>query len=191
MNIVTQPTLTPEDLLRMPEGDHYELVDGRLVEEQMSLWSSYVAGRTYFLLSQFNDAACLGWVLPDASYQCFPAGRVRVRRPDVSFLLLARMPVNQATEEGHIRVAPDLAVEVVSPNDLIYELDRKLLDYFDAGIPLVWVINPDARIVWVHHRGTIRLLRETDDLTGEDVLPGFRCPVRDLFVPPVPPADTP
>src|SRR5262249_4625054 len=91
MNIETRPTLTPEDLLRMPDGDRYELVDGQLVEEQMSLWSSYVAGQVYWLLSQFNAAARLGWVLPETGYQCFPAGRVRVRRPDVSFLPLARM----------------------------------------------------------------------------------------------------
>nr|MCU0875078.1 Uma2 family endonuclease [Pirellulaceae bacterium] len=63
----------PEDLLTMPDGDRFELVDGQLVERNKSKWSSYVAGNTYQLLRNLCDANHLGWVyLGGASYQCFP-----------------------------------------------------------------------------------------------------------------------
>src|SRR5262249_22122716 len=100
-----------------------------------------------------------------------------------SFLRLARLSVEQATAHGHLRIAPDLAVEVVSPNDLVYEVDAKVQEYLKAGTQRVWVINPEVRSVEVHRPdapGTI--LREQDDLDGEDVLPGFRCRVGDLFL---------
>ncbi|HZT81879.1 MAG TPA: Uma2 family endonuclease, partial [Gemmataceae bacterium] len=87
-----------------------------------------------------------------------------------------------------IRVTPDLAVEVVSPNDLACEVEEKLLEYLNANVPLVWVVYPQSRTVHVYHPdGLGRLLREQDELTGENILPGFRFPVRDLFVPPTPP----
>lgn len=92
------------------------------------------------------------------------------------------MPPDQF-EAGHIQVAPDLAVEVVSPNDNHQDLMQKLEDYFSAGIPLVWVVEPELRSVTIYEQGgeTIRRLREADELTGGDVLPGFRCVVGQLF----------
>jgi Uma2 family endonuclease len=177
---------TPEDLLRMPDGDHYELVDGHLVEQNMSFWASYVAGRILNLLLTFCDAHRSGWVSSEGTtYQCFPANPDRVRKADVSFIRLDRLSLAQATAEGHLPIAPDLAVEVLSPNDLAYEVDAKVQDYLSAGVRLVWVVNPLARTVEVHRlRGAGVILRENDELTGEDVLPGFSCRVGDLFLPP-------
>src|SRR5579884_4255259 len=83
---------TPEDLLTMPEGERYELVNGKLVERSMSLWSSYVAGRVYGLLHDYLRGHPLGWLLPEGtSYQCFPHEPLMVRRPDVSFIVLQRL----------------------------------------------------------------------------------------------------
>lgn len=177
---------TPADLLRLPDGGRYELIDDQLVERDMSLWSSYVAGRIYRLLSNHAPADESGWVLPEgASYQCFPDAPNKVRRADVSFIRLERLPLAQATEEGHITIAPDAAVEVMSPNDLAYDVDEKVEDYLRAGVSLVWVVNPKTRTVVVHRRqGIGAVLREDDELSGEDVLPGFRCRVGELFVPP-------
>lgn len=177
---------TPADLLRLPDGERYELIDGQLVERDMSLWSTYVAGRIYRLLSNHAPADQSGWVLPEgASYQCFPDDPTKVRRADVSFIRLERLPLAQATEEGHIPIAPDAAVEVMSPNDLAYDVDEKVEDYRRAGVSLVWVVNPKARTVVVHRRqGVGAVLYEEDELSGEDVLPGFRCRVGELFVPP-------
>ena len=81
-------------------------------------------------------------------------------------------------------IAPDLAVEVISANDLVAELDEKTEEYLAAGIPLVWVIDPEVRTVVIHRGdGTLAKLRENDDLTGESVIPGFHCKVAELFPP--------
>jgi Uma2 family endonuclease len=75
-------------------------------------------------------------------------------------------------------------VEVLSPNDLAYEVDEKVLDYLAARARLVWVINPESRIVRVHRLdGSMSWLTELDYLDGEDVLPGFRHPVSQIFPP--------
>src|SRR5262249_36783129 len=142
---------TPEDLSKMPDGELYELVDGNLVERKMSMLSSYVAGEIYDRLKQFSKAHQPGWVFPEGtSYQCFPSEPERVRRLDASFIRRERLSPERLMQEGHAKIAPDLAVEVVPPNDLAYEVDEKVDDYLDAGIPLVWVVNPRSRTVRVH-----------------------------------------
>jgi len=86
--------------------------------------------------------------------------------------------------EGHIRIVPDLAVEVISANDLAYAVDEKVDEYETAGVQLIWIVNPEMRTVRVHRAdGTVRVLPEKDELDGEHVLPGFRCRVGELFLP--------
>lgn len=173
---------TPEDLLTMPDGDRYELVNGQLVEREMSGLSSLVGSETNRLLGNVARPAQLGWVLQsDASYQCFPHEPGRVRRPDGSFIRRGRISLDQL-ERGHIRIAPDLAIEVTSPNELADEIDEKVEDYLRAGVHLVWVISPATRTVRIHRPdGSDTRLHEVDELTGEDVLPGFSCRVGELF----------
>ncbi len=79
-------------------------------------------------------------------------------------------------------IPPDLAVEVIFPGDVHYQTDRKTQEYLDAGVPLVWTINPDIRTVLIHRAdGSIVGVRESGELDGEGVIAGFRCPVADLF----------
>src|SRR5262249_28070605 len=86
---------------------------------------------------------------------------------------------------GDIRVVPDLVVEVVSPNETVYELDGKVEQYLAVGVRLVWVVNPATRLVIVHRQdGSMAKVREGQHLEGEDVVPGFRCLVRDILLPP-------
>jgi Uma2 family endonuclease len=128
-------------------------------------------------------------VFPEGtSFQCFPDEPDKVRRADVSFIRFGRLTREQPPE-GHIRLAPDLAVEVVSPNDLAYDVDSKVEDYLQAGVRLVWVVNPVTRTVRVHRPdGPGATLRADDELTGGDVLPGFSCRIRELFILPQPAA---
>lgn len=140
---------TPEDLLAMPEAKNYELVDGRLVERNMGAESSWIGGRLHSRLDLFCDEHGLGWVWPaDNGYQCFPHAPQLVRRPDVSFIRAGRLPGGQLPK-GHVRIPPDLVVEVVSPNDLVYEVEEKVDDYQKAGVPLIWVIHPENRTVFI------------------------------------------
>jgi Uma2 family endonuclease len=187
-DIATQTKYTPEELLKMPDGDRYELVDGNLVEHPMSFWSSYVGGVLVWRLSNHCYPNQLGWVQPEGTtYQCFPHKPEQVRKADVSFIRLDRMSFVQATKEGHTTIAPDLAVEVVSPTDVAYDLDEKVEDFLKAGVRLVWVVHPVTRTVQIHRlNGSVGQLGEHDELSGEDVLPGFGCRVGDLFLPPVP-----
>ncbi|MGA7498938.1 MAG: Uma2 family endonuclease, partial [Isosphaeraceae bacterium] len=133
---------TPEDLLAMPDGKNYELVDGRLVERNIGAESSWIGGRIYLRLSLFCDEHQSGYVWPaDNSYQCFAHAPKLVRRPDVSFIRAGRLS-GVELPKGHVRIPPDLAIEVISPNDLASELDEKVEDYQKAG--LVWVIHPES-----------------------------------------------
>jgi Uma2 family endonuclease len=183
--VAVKPRYTPADLLAMPDGDRYELVDGELVERRMGWNASWIGGRLHFFLSAHCEANPVARVAPaDAGYQCFPEDPNRVRRPDVSLLRLERLPAH-ADLEGYCPVAPDLAAEVVSPNDLYYEVEEKVAEYLRAGVRLVWVINPPTRSVRVHRGdGTVTDLGPDDELNGEDIVPGFRCRVGDLFVAP-------
>jgi Uma2 family endonuclease len=84
--------------------------------------------------------------------------------------------------KGWAKIVPDLVVEVVSPNDTVYELEEKLDDYRKVNVPLVWVINPNSRMVRVHRaNGSVSDLHENDELSGEHVIPGFRCPITDIL----------
>jgi Uma2 family endonuclease len=186
ITVASDKRYTPDDLLTMPDGDHYELVDGRLVEHKMSFWSSCVAGIIFRTLELFCRENRLGWVLTEGtSYQCFPALPGRVRKADVSFIRSQRYSLVQATTEGHCPIAPDLSVEVISPNDTAYEIDEKVRELLDAGVPLMWVVNPEQRTVAIHRAGGPgTILRENDEISGEDVIRGFRSRVGDFMQPP-------
>ena len=108
----------------------------------------------------------------------------------MSFIFQSRLP-DGLLPRGMCKVRPDFVVEVVSPNDTYEEVEEKLADYFDAGVPLIWVVTPKTRTVLVYQAdGTARRLRDADDLTADPVVPGFRVRIADLFPnPPEPPAD--
>lgn len=188
--IATKRQFTPDDLLNMPDSKSYELVSGELVERNVGSESSWVGGRLIIRLGKFCEEIGLGWVFPaDNGYQCFPHDPGRVRRPDVSFVRRGRLP-GEALPKGWCKIVPDLAVEVVSPNDTAYELEEKLEDYRKAGVPLVWVINPNSRIVWViRSDGSVSHLNQENELSGENVIPGFRCAIREILRPQEPVAE--
>ena len=147
MNTLETSKWTPEVLLTMPDGDAYELVDGELVERHMGFRSSRVGGRLFRLLDIHCDREQLGWALPsDAGYQCFPDDPNKVRKPDVSFIRADRLSVRDEPE-GWATIAPDLVVEVISPNELFEAVAIKVNEYLAAGVPLVWVIDTATRKV--------------------------------------------
>jgi Uma2 family endonuclease len=182
--VAAKARYTPEELLEMPDGKNYELVAGQLVERNMGAESSWVGGELFVRLWQHCEKHKLGRLFPaDNGYQCFPYDPGLVRKPDVSFIRHGRLPGDELPK-GWVKIPPDLAVEVVSPGDLAYKLDEKLSDYQEVGVPLVWVIYPGSRTVIVYRGdGSASRLSEKDELSGEEVVPGFRCPVRELFPP--------
>ncbi|MEX0819029.1 MAG: Uma2 family endonuclease, partial [Pirellulaceae bacterium] len=89
---------------------------------------------------------------------------------------------NDEPPVGHIRIAPDLAIEVVSPNDLAVYIDGKIDEYLQAGVRLIWVVYPETKHVLIYRAGTtVQRLGVEDELSGEDVLPGFRLAISKIF----------
>jgi Uma2 family endonuclease len=173
---------TPEDLLDLPDQGRYELIDGHLVERKMGATSSYTATNALILLGHFVLSNDLGLVFQsDCGYQIFAADPGRVRFADASFIRRGRLP-EERPPQGHCRLSPDLVIEAVSPHDTASELEAKIVQWFDAGVRLVWVLYPEAQRIQVHRPdGTVTKLQRADQLVGEDVVPGFQCQVTEIF----------
>ena len=180
--VATPPRITPEEFLDRPDHHHFELVNGELEEMAMSVLSSRVGMTIGNLLTTHCDAHDLGWVFgADLYYRCFPDDPAKLRKPDASFLRKDRL-AEFDPDAGVCPIAPDLAVEVVSPHDMAYKLDAKVREYLRAGVLLVWVVNPDSRVVRVHRAdGSASWLEEAETLGGEAIIPGFSCRVAELF----------
>ena len=187
--VATLPAITPEDMLRLPDEKDFELVDGSLVAKRMGTLSSWIGGELFFHIRTFLETLPLGWLFTaDNGFYCFADRPNTLRRPDISFVRHGRLP-GDILPEGYIRIAPDLVVEVISPNDRASEVNVKVLDFLSAGVPLIWVVDPEARVVYIHRAdGTLAMVREHDELSGESVLPGFRRTVSAIFPKPSPAA---
>jgi Uma2 family endonuclease len=181
--IVGKTEVTPDELLTMPDGKHYELVDGVLVERTLSLLAGLVEAKLTQILGAFCDRTGVGSVMsPACGYRCFPWKPRLVRRPDLSFIARERLPSEAQWSEGYVTIPPDLAVEVTSPSDGVYELEAKVEEYLRAGVRLVWVVHPEVRTIQViRGDGSGYRLRVDGELSGEDVVPGFRYPVASVF----------
>jgi len=172
---------TEADLIYVNDHDRLcELVDGVLVEKAMGFREAYLAALLMRILGDFIDKRGLGIVLaPDATMRLFPG---LVRMPDASFFSWDRLPGGELPEEPIPDLAPDLAVEVLSPEDRAGEVLAKAHDWLQSGCRSVWVIDPRTRTISVYRsRSEIVVLGESDTLSGDDLLPGFSVPVSDLF----------
>ncbi|QDU27415.1 hypothetical protein ETAA8_25020 [Anatilimnocola aggregata] len=180
--IIANTPITPEQLLAMPDSKGLEIVAGKLVENKMGAESSELAIVLASILYQYCSKDRIGRVFgPDTSFQCFPHDSTMVRKPDVAFLSYARWPADKRIG-AFIKVAPELAIEVLSPNDVIKEVNDKVDDYLAAGVSTVWVVNEFRRYVEVHSANQPpRIATLNDELTCEEILPGFRCGVSEVF----------
>jgi Uma2 family endonuclease len=187
MNMLLRPAVEPEDFEELAGDDRTDLLDGEPKENGMGFESSFVQLRLGGLLNEYLRRNPIGMAVDGgAGYVCFPHRPRLVRKPDVSFVRNGRFP-NDRPPRGFARLVPDLAVEVISPNDTYYEVEDKLNDYLLVGVPLIWIVNPDRRTVHVYKPdGTIRRLTAEQDLTGEPLFPDFRVRVADLFPEPLP-----
>jgi Uma2 family endonuclease len=177
--------VTPEQLAAMPNRKDFELAEGELVERKMGNKASWVAFELASLLREYVRRNALGWVFcGDTGFRLDPQRPNSVRKPDVAFVRFGRLS-DEEPAEAYDQLAPDLAVESVSPNDTVIELEEKLDEYLRAGVRLVWVINPDLRTLTVYRPdGSVAMLRNGDEIDGEGILPGFRCRLADIFSPP-------
>ncbi len=173
----------PEDLELIAEGDTFEFVHGLPVEKPMGAESDAIAMELGTILLAFVRQQGLGRVFVGTTgFRCFPHDPKLLRKPDVAFVAKNRLPGGKPPK-GDFRIAPDLAVEVVSPNDLCEELEEKIQDYRKAQIPLIWIVYPGSKIVLIRRAdGSCAEVGATGELSGETVIPGFTCKVAELFV---------
>ena len=157
-----------------------ELIDGVLVEKPMGIRESILASRLIVRLGAFVEVMGLGVVAGESGMMQLKLALIRI--PDVAFIAWARLPGRRVPSEAAPLIAPNLAVEVLSPSNTKREMERKLREYFDAGTPLVWYVDPDPRTVSVYAASeNPTVLTENDVLDGGSVLPGFTLPLRELF----------
>jgi Uma2 family endonuclease len=183
--ICTDPppgTATEQDVIELHDrgGRLLELVDGVLVEKAMGLYESWLAMALVRILGNFVVDRGLGIVTGEAGTMRLMPGLVRI--PDVAFISLQRLPGGEIPRQPIPNLAPDLAVEVLSESNTKQEMERKLRDYFRAGVQLVWYIDPKARTVRVYSTPSrSKLLGKEQILEGGQVLPGFALPLGQFF----------
>jgi Uma2 family endonuclease len=181
MTVGTQP-ITAEEFERLallPENAdrRLELIGGDIVEVVSNNYSSMVAARILIRLGNFlENAHVAGYVTgADGGYRVGDERYI----PDVAFVSKSRQPA--PSRDAYNAIAPDLAVEVLSPSDQQDILRLKIANYLAAGTT-VWLVNPDNKTVEVYTPGQRAYrLGPADTLTGGDLLPGFALPVKDIF----------
>lgn len=180
MNALLERLVAKYGAAEADEPDDYDVIDGVLVERNMGSESSWIGAELYAVLRDHIRAHRLGWAWhADGGFECF--ARTRLRYPDIAFVRFGRLP-DERVPRGHVTIPPDFAVEIVSPRDRAGELEEKRLDYQDAGVRLVWVIYPEHGLTRVYRPDRTSTEVTADEfLDGEDVIPGFRVRLADLF----------
>ncbi|MFQ5859132.1 MAG: Uma2 family endonuclease [Anaerolineae bacterium] len=173
--------ITGEELLAMGDIGPCELIDGRIVHMTPAGGEHGVVefdlGRH---LGNFVADRRLGWVMGGEVGIYTRRNPDRVRGADVVFISRDRLP---EPPKGYLEVAPELVVEVMSPNDRWQSVQDKMEEYFAIGVQWVWIVQPANRTVLVYRSITeLQKFGEEDTLNGEGVLEGFALPVASLFV---------
>ena len=186
MTLLAPPSpMTAEGLFELQDdGGRIELVAGELARMTPTGGAhGALAVRIGRLLDEYVEANDLGVCCGAETGFILERDPDTVRAPDAAVVLASRVPAS-GVPAGYWPFAPDLAVEVVSPSDRLADVHVKIAEYFAAGTRLVWLVEPETRMVHVYRsQQQVEVLGTGDDLEGGDVLPGFRCPVSRLFPP--------
>lgn len=174
---------TADDLLTM-EGDAfgYELIRGELREvSPAGAGPSMIAGRMYVHVFAFVAPRNLGYLTGADGGFILARDPLTIVAPDVGFIRRDRVPADFGFDH-FFPVPPDLAVEVLSPSNRPRQVAEKIEVYLEAGVRLLWVVDPRRRTVTIHRPDREpRVVDVNSELDGEDVLPGFRLAVAELF----------
>lgn len=176
--------MTADDLLDMPDdGLRRELVKGEV--RTMPPTGGEHGAITFKLslaLGNYIVAHNLGMAFGAETGFKIASDPDTVRAPDLAFIRQERIPAT-GIPKGYVPLAPDLVVEVISPHDKVYAVDEKTEEWLTAGVRAVWVVNPKRRTVTIYRpQAKAITLAENEELDGQDVVPGFRCRVAEMFV---------
>ena len=184
MASTVRATMSAGEFWELPEksGVRFELISGEVVEVPGSTWlHAAIVARIFTIIHAYAREHNLGAVFPDGLTYLLLTDPDTMRIPDISFVPRERLPEGGPTT-SYMAVPPGLAVEVVSPSNSALELRRRIQDYLEAGVSLVWVVWPEEQSISVY-QGTMTPLELTasDTLNGGHVLPGFSVKVAELF----------
>lgn len=193
MVAVAEKLYTVDEFHALPEAmtDGCELVDGRLVKQHYfretengmtpsGLAHALTITHCTRTVGKFSDSRKLGEMLIHPAF-LVGVNRDQIRKPDVAFI--AGPP--PTAPEAILALVPALAVEIISPNNTAADLFNKVEEYLVAGVQLVWQLFPERRSVIAYWPDWAAVFRPGDTITADPALPGFACPVTDLFPPPV------
>jgi Uma2 family endonuclease len=181
MTIMTQELVTGEALAKMGDIGRCELVEGEIIMKSPTGWlHGKSESRFDTALRNFVEPRKLGLVL---------VGEVGIytrRNPDTvrgaEVLFISNERLAQVKSMSYLDVAPELVVEVMSPDDRWSEVNKKLREYFAIGVVVVWVADPADKTIAIYHSLTdVQILTVSDTLAAEDILPGLSLPVAALF----------
>lgn len=180
MSTTTQP-VTAEELIKLPRGRfRYELIKGELLTmSPAGEEHGAVTANLTLALAQHVKANKLGVVYGAETGFKLESNPDTVLAPDMAFISRARVgTISKKYREG----APDLAVEVISPGESRLMIERKVVQWLHLGAHAVWIVNPQTATVTIYSAdGEVKLLAGSDELTGDDVVPGFRIPITEIF----------
>ena len=160
----------------------HEIIDGVQSDlPPMGAYSTFIVCELAYQLSRHVQRQQRGVVAAQLLF-VFERNHSRGRRPDVAFVSRERCRQSPLPKTGDWDVVPDLAVEVISPNDDASDLEEKLVEYFHFGVRQVWVLHPEQRRLYVHESlRQVSVLNENDSISGGDLFPGLSLPLADLF----------
>jgi Uma2 family endonuclease len=178
----TKTLLTADDLWKIvADGSRYELSRGELVPmTPVGFQHSAIVGRLGKLLSNYVDEKHLGIVGMEGGFKLERAPDI-VRAPDIHFVSKARIEKEGITPK-FADFPPDLAVEVLSPDDTVIETQKKVEEYLAGGVRLIWIVEPATKTVTVYRsHQDVKVFTADQELEGGDVIPDFRIRVAEIF----------
>ncbi len=172
---------TEAELMALPDdGRKYELVEGEIVASNAGIEHEFIGARLIIVLGGFVHGKKLGVVCGSSAGYWIKSGNLR--SPDVSFIAKERLQGLKYAPKKFFHGAPDLVVEILSPSDSVEGLHEKIVEYFESGARLIWVLNPQEQTILVYHTPQPDLLLRTgDSISGGDVIPGFSLLLSELF----------
>ena len=182
MAVANSKPVTADQLAGMSVEGRLELVRGEVVEMAPTGFEhGAIVAKLTMLMNHHATTRGLGKVVTgDVGFHLAKEPDL-VRAPDIAFLTSDSIPTGLASRR-FVEGAPVLVVEVVSPTDRASDIVERIDDYLDAGARLIWVVYPSRQqVVEYNSPGESRILRPGDRLDGGDILPGFSCPVDDIF----------
>jgi len=167
----------PVEIVLDPERS-YEIVNGQPEEKEMPGATHGVIGANLIIkLGVHVESKKLGVICAEASFKIGTNERI----PDVSFVATDRIP-EEGVPETIWPISPDIAIEIISPSDLHDKVSEKVLEYLEAGVRQVWLVSSKLRSITIFRSLTdVQVFTGDSELVCEDLLPGFRCSLKEIF----------